>query len=209
VNKSILKSIAGAAVALFAMTAAHAADRFPPLTPDQMTPEQRKVADSILASRPTLDGPFHMWLRSPELGDRLQKVGEYIRFQTSLPHDLNEFAILIQAREWNAQFEWYVHYPLAIKAGLKPNVAADLQLGKRPQGMTPDVAMIYDFSIQLVRNKANIPDDLYETVRNRFGDQGVMDLMAVNGYYGLVSMTLNLARVALPPGEQLPLQPIK
>src|SRR4029079_15617026 len=98
-------------------------------------------------------GPFNAWLRSPELGDRLQKVGEYIRYQTSLPLRLNEFAILITAREWTSQYEWYAHHPLAMKAGLDPKIAEELALGKRPSEMKEDEAAVYDFCIQLHRTR--------------------------------------------------------
>lgn len=113
--------------------------RFPPLELDQMNPAQRKIADAILAGpRGSLRGPFNTWLRSPELADRLQKVGEYIRFNSSLPQQLNEFAILIVAREWSASFEWYAHEPMAIKAGLPQSITDQLREGKRPEGMSAD-----------------------------------------------------------------------
>jgi len=106
---------------LVTATAAPAAERFAPLDPDRMTPEQKKVADDIVSGpRKSLSGPFNAWLRSPQLADRLQRVGEYLRFHSSVPARLNEFAILITARQWTAQYEWYAHYPLAIKAGLDP-----------------------------------------------------------------------------------------
>ena len=157
--------------------------------------------------RKSLSGPFNAWLRSPELADRLRKVGEYIRFNTSLPHRLNEFAILITAREWSSQYEWYAHYPLAIKAGLNPQVAADLAAGKRPADMQEDEKIVYDFSIQLHRDK-KVSDETFKAAVAKFGETGVMDLIGVNGYYDLVSMTLNTAEVPVPPGEAPPLPPL-
>lgn len=119
-------------------TTAGAKDRFPTLAPEQMTPAQKAVADEIMSGpRKTLGGPFNAWLRSPEMADRMQKVGEQIRFHSSVPRKLNEFAILITARAWNAKYEWYAHYPLALQAGLEPAVAADLAQGRRPRGMSP------------------------------------------------------------------------
>ena len=192
-----------------AVGSAHAADRFPPIPPDRMNPEQKKVADAIASGpRKSLSGPFNAWLRSPELADRLQKVGEYLRFNTSLPHRLNEFAILITAREWDAQYEWYAHYPLAMKAGLNPAVASDLAAGKRPGGMQEDEALVYDFTTELRRTKT-VSDATYAAAVAKFGEQGVMDLIAVNGYYDLVSMTLNVAGVSVPAGETPPLAPLK
>ena len=186
-------------------TAAHGQERFPELKPEEMTPAQKQVADAIASGpRGSIRGPFNAWLRSPELADRLQKVGEHIRYRSSLPPRLNEFAILITARHWNAKFEWYAHYPLAIRGGLKPEVAADLARGQRPRGMAADEAAVYDFCVELRRDK-RVSDATYAAVQKLFGDQGVVDLIGVNGYYDLVSMTLNVAEVATPPDGALPL----
>ena len=186
-------------------TTASAQDRFPELTPDQMTPAQKQVADAIVSGpRGSIRGPFNAWLRSPELADRLQKVGEHIRYRSSLPARLNEFAILITARHWNAKFEWYAHYPLALRGGLKPEVAADLAKGLKPRGMAADEAAVYDFCVELRRDR-RVSDATYAAVHKLFGDQGVVDLIAVNGYYDLVSMTLNVAEVPAPPDGALPL----
>ncbi len=190
---------------VFMSTSANAADRFPPLTPDQMSSAQKALADKITSGpRKSLGGPFNAWLRSPEVGDRMQAVGEYIRFNSSLPRHLNEFAILITARAWNARYEWYAHYPLALQAGLKPQVAADLAQGLRPRSMTADEAAVYDFSTELRRDK-RVSDTTFANVKARLGEQGVIDLIAVNGYYDLVSMTLNVAEVSTPPDGALPL----
>ncbi len=174
--------------------------RYPPLAPEAMVPEQKAMYDSVMAGpRHSIEGPFNAWLRSPLLGDRLQRVGEYLRFNTTIPHNLNEFAILITAVEWNSGFEWYAHYPLALKAGLEPGVAADLQEGRRPAGMTDDEALVYDFATQLHRQH-QVADAVFAAAVKRFGEQGVTDLVALLGYYGLVSMTLNVAQVTPPEG---------
>jgi 4-carboxymuconolactone decarboxylase len=186
---------------------ARAEDRFAPLTPDGMTVEQKAIADQIVATRGSMNGPFNAWLRDPPLADRLQRLGEQIRFHSSLPGALNEFAILITARHWTSQFEWYAHYPLAMKAGLDPSVAEDLSQGTRPRAMTDDEAAVYDFSVALHR-VGNVDDETYRRALDRFGEKGVMNLIAVNGYYDLVSMTLNVARVMPPPGTTLPLRPL-
>ena len=205
-----MKSLASLALAtaLTSTVLAQAADRFPELSLDKMTPEQKKVAEVIMSGpRGRLSGPFNAWLRSPELADRLQKVGEYLRFNTSLDHRLNEFAILITAREWSSQYEWFAHYPLAIKAGLNPKVAADLAEGRRPEGMQDDERIVYEFSTQLHRAH-NVSDEIYQAALAKLGEQGVMDLIAVNGYYDIVSMTLNVAGVPVPAGEKPPLPPL-
>jgi len=199
---------AAAAVSLglaAAAGAAGAADRFPTLSSQQMTPAQRKVADAIVAGpRKSMGGPFNAWLRSPELADRLQAVGEQVRFHSSLPPRLSEFAILITAREWDADYEWYAHYPLALKAGLKPEIAAALAKGQRPAGMATDEAAVYDYMAELRRTR-RVSDPTYAKTQALLGDQGVIDLVALSGYYDLVSMTLNTAEVRPPEPGPLPL----
>ena len=200
-------AIAFAAASIFAISV-RAETRLPEIAVDQMTPEQKRVADAILAGpRKSLSGPFNAWLRSPELADRLQKVGEYLRFETSLPHRLNELAILITARRWTAQFEWMMHYPLALQAGLAPDVAADLAQGKRPAHMKADEQIVYDFSTALHR-AGKVPDSTYHAAVALLGERGVVELTALNGYYDLVSMTLGVAETPLPAGVSPPLPPI-
>jgi 4-carboxymuconolactone decarboxylase len=203
---NMMKSVmlAGLALAFLALPC-YGQERMAPIPTDRMSPEQKKVAEAIMTGpRKSLGGPFNAWLRSPELADRLQQVGEYIRFKTSLDHRLNEFAILITAQDWGSQYEWYAHYPLAMKAGLDPKVAAELAEGKRPSSMKEDEALVYDFSTQLHR-KHNVEDATYKAAVAKLGEHGVMDLIAVNGYYDLVSMTLNVAQVRPPESEKVPI----
>ncbi|HEX3699632.1 MAG TPA: carboxymuconolactone decarboxylase family protein [Phenylobacterium sp.] len=189
--------------------AASAEDRFPRLAPDAMTPAQRQVADAITSGpRKSLGGPFNAWLRSPELADRLQKVGEHLRFHSSVPRRLNEFAILITARAWNADYEWYAHYPMALQAGLRPQIAEQLARGERPAGMASDESTIYDFVTELRREK-RVSEATFARAKDLLGDQGVVDLIAVAGYYDLVSMTLNVAQVKPPEPGPLPLPPLE
>ena len=191
----------GRGTAVVTTPAAGAQERFATLSPDQMTPEQKRVADAILnGPRKKLSGPFNVWLRSPVLADRLQAVGEYLRFSTSIDHRLNEFAILIAARFWTAQYEWYAHYPLAMKAGLRPEIAAELAQGQRPSGMRADEALVYDICTQL-HDAGNLTDTTYAAAVAAFGENGVVDLIAVSGYYDIVSMTLNVAKVGVPEGQ--------
>jgi 4-carboxymuconolactone decarboxylase len=205
-----MKHIAQIVIAfLLFNTNAIAADRFPQLSPDQMTPDQKRVADAIMSGpRRSVSGPFNAWLRSPELADRLQKVGEYLRFKTSLPHRLNEFAILIAARQATAQYEWYAHYPLAIKEGLSPSVAADLAEERFPEGMKDDEKIVYEFCMELHRTK-KVKDATFKAALDKFGELGVVELIGVTGYYNLVSMTLNVAQVSLPVGVSPPLPPLR
>ena len=192
--------------------------RFPVLAPSRLSPAQRRLARSLLAGprgegkagreavqRLLRRGPFNAWMRSPELGEHLQKAGEYIRFNTSLPKRLNELAILITARHWTSQFEWYAHRLLALKAGLGAKLIDELARNRRPKRMRADEAAVYEFCTQLHRKK-NVTDAAYRRAVALFGEQGVMDLIGASGYYTLVSMTLNVARVPLPAGEKIPLK---
>lgn len=183
-------------------------ERLPPLAPERMTPRQREVAEAIAGGpRGGLRGPFQAWLRSPEVADRFQRVGEYVRFNSSIPPALNELAILVTAREWTAQFEWYAHNALAMKAGLPPAIAEAIARGERPAGMDADQRIVYDFSTELHRDKS-VSDATYAAVVERFGEQGAVDLIAACGYYVAVAMTLNVSRVPLPDGVAPPLAPL-
>lgn len=185
---------------------AMAQERFPVLTPQQMTPEQKKVADKIMGSRKNLSGPFNPWLRSPELADRFQNVGEYVRYNSAIPKNLSEFAILITARSWTSQIEWQIHYPEAIAAGARRQVLDDLAAGKRPRGMSADESLVYDFSIAMHQNKGHVSDRLFAAVKRRFGEKGLVDLIGINGYYDAVAMTINAAEMPLPGPGPLPLK---
>jgi 4-carboxymuconolactone decarboxylase len=178
-------------------------NRLPPLPPEQLTPEQRHVADAIVAGpRKGLRGPFQAWLYSPVLADRLQKVGEYVRFDNVLPRRLSEFAILITARHWTAQYEWYAHQPMALAAGLDPAIAAAVAEDREPADLKADERAVYDFATEL-HGSGQVSDAAYEAVRTLFGEQGVVDLIGICGYYTVVAMTLNVARVPVPDGAVL------
>lgn len=204
------------AAALAAALPAAAQNRFPTIPPEQMTEAQRSLAAAIQggprAAVPGRDnsigGPFNPWLRSPAVGNLLQQLGAELRFRTSLPAALNEFAILITAREWSSQYEWFAHHRLALAAGLPAPVAADLAEGRRPAGMDDDQRIIYEFCTELHRDRF-VSDAAFDAVRRRFGEQGVIDLIAVSGYYVTVAMTLNTARVALPAGVAPPLPELR
>jgi len=189
--------LTGSAVAL-------TGERMAEIPLDKMTPAQRGVAEAIMSGpRKGMNGPFNAWLRSPELADRLQKVGEYLRFNTSLDKRVNEMAIIMTAQAWGSQYEWYAHAPLALKAGLDPSIVEAIGAGRKPEKMKDDEAIVWEFTTQLRRDHA-VNDEIYAKAVAKFGEQGVMDLIAVNGYYDVVSMTLNVARVAPPAGEELP-----
>ena len=201
--KSILR-ISAISILLAGSAVALTGERMPQIPLEQMTPAQRAVAESIMAGpRGGMRGPFNAWLRSPELADRLQQVGEYVRFNTSLDKRLNEMAILMTAQAWGSQYEWYAHAPLALKAGLDSAIVAAIGAGKKPEQMKDDEAIVWEFTTQLRRDHS-VDDAIYAKAVEKFGEQGVMDLIAVNGYYDVVSMTLNVARVMPPAGEEMP-----
>jgi 4-carboxymuconolactone decarboxylase len=193
--------------------------RFKPIPFDQLTPEQRTLSDAIKsgpraklkssgASRPgPLGGPFNVWLRSPGIGDLVQKLGEEIRFRSSLAGKLNELAILVTARHWTSQYEWVAHHKLALEGGLNPAIAEDIAQGRRPAGMDADETIVYEFSRELHQTQG-VSDATYQAALARFGERGVVDLISVNGYYSLVSMCLNVDRTPVPDGAPLPLPPL-
>jgi 4-carboxymuconolactone decarboxylase len=183
-------------------------DRFPPLAGEAMTEAQRTAWEDLVSGpRKGGVGPFKALLRSPELMAHVQKLGAYVRFETSIPPALNELAILITARFWTAQFEWYAHNRLALAAGLDPSIPPAIARGERPPQMSEDAAIVYDFCHTLLHQGA-VPDEIFARAAQRFGERGVMDLTGACGYYTLVSLVLNVDRTPLPPGEPLPLAPL-
>ena len=138
-------------------------------------------------------------LRSPGIGNIVQTLGGEIRYKSSLPNKLNEFAIIVTARYWTANYEWHAHCKLALDAGLDPAKAQDIAENRRPANMDADEAIVYDFSHEL-HHKKSVSDENYKRVLDRFGERGVFDLIAVNGYYSLISMVLNVDRTPLPEG---------
>ena len=182
---------------------------FKKLAESELDADQLKVYRELMAGpRGGVRGPFNALLRSPVLADRVQKLGEFLRFESSIPARLNEFAILITARRWNAQYEWFAHYPHAMKGGLKPEIAAEVAQGKRPANMQDDEAIVYDFCTELHRDKV-VSDTTLQAAFTTFGERGVIDLIGVTGYYTLVSMILNVDKQPLPAGTPLPLPVLK
>ena len=191
--------------------------RFKQIPVENLTPGQRAVYDAIRggprakivnsgASKPgPLGGPFNVMLRSPAVGNIVQALGGEIRFKSSIPSKLNELAIMVTARYWTSQYEWYAHCRLALEAGLDPQIAKDVAENRRPAKMDDDEAMIYDFSRELHETKG-VSDANYQRVLGRFGERGVFDLIAVNGYYTMVSMILNVDKTPVPEGVALPLK---
>src|SRR5712672_2622787 len=173
--------------------------RMPPLPADKMTDAQRKAAAEMIAGpRKGVKGPFIPLLRSPELMDRLQKVGEYLRFQSALAQGISELIMLAVSREWTQHFEWFVHVPLDRKAGISEDTIAALADGRRPSGMSEDEEVAYDFCEELLRNKG-VSETTYRRAVVSFGENGVIDMLGVAGYFTTVSMVMNVAHS--PPSD--------
>jgi len=186
------------------------APRFPEFKMEQLNDQQRPLGEKILkvSSTGTLSGPNNLMLRSPEMGDRLFMLIDYLRFHTSISHRLNEFAILIQARLWTSQVEWRAHYSLALKAGLAQSVADDLAEGKRPASMQPDEAVVYDMCTEL-STRHELSDATFQRARAIFTDQQIVDLTTVTGTYELLAMMLKTAADdGLPDGKTALLKPL-
>jgi len=181
--------------------------RFTPLTMDQLTEQQKQLGEQIMkVSSVGLGGPYNPLLRSPVLGQRMFDLLHYLRWETSVPLKLNEFAILIIGRQWRSQVEWFAHAPLAIKAGLSPDIVAELKVGKRPSNMPSEEAVVYDFVIELTTNHA-VSDETFARAKKLLGEQQVVDLTTVAGTYVSIAMLLAMSEEGVPPGKELPFKP--
>jgi len=175
-------------------------DRMPIIPVERMTEAQRKAHDEIVSGpRGALYGPFVPLLRSPDLMRRVQQTGEYLRYRNSLPRRLSEFAILITARYWTQQVEWSIHCPVALAEGLRPELAEAIAQGRRPSGMSEDEETVYEFCRELRENRC-LSDRCYERAKASFGEQGIVDLVGLIGYYSWMAMLMNVART-VPPVE--------
>ncbi len=185
---------------LFATMPAMAQDRLPAIPVEKQTPEQRKAAEAFRANRKQdVFGPFVPLHRSPEVMLRAMALGDYLRYRTVFPPKLNEFIILITARHFTQHYEWYVHYPIAIKEGVNRDVADAIADGRRPAGMSADEELIHDFCTELLKNDS-VSDATYARAVARFGEQGTIEMVGVVGYYTFQSMVLNTARTPVPAG---------
>jgi len=202
--RSVVKVIAAGVLASLAGTVL-AQNRMPPIPADKVTAEQKESVKEFQAVRGREPfGPFVPLMRSPDLMVRASAMGEYLRYRTSLTPRLSEFVILLTAREWTQQYEWNVHHADAMKAGVDPKTAQAIADGRRPEGMTDDETLLYDFFMELQRNRS-ISDPTYARMVARFGEKGVMDTIGIVGYYSLLGMVLNTARTPLPAGVAPPL----
>ena len=192
------------AATMFTSPATGKEPRFPQLTMEQLNEAQKPLGEQIMkVSSVGLGGPYNPMIRSPVLGQRLYDLFYYLRWQTSVPTKLNEFAILIIGRQWRSQVEWYAHAPLAAKAGLSTDIIAELKASKRPSNMAEDEAVVYDFVTEITTTQ-KVSDETYARAKKVFNDQQIVDLTAVSGNYVMVAMLLAMAEETVPPGKEPP-----
>lgn len=183
-------------------------DRLPPIAPEQWTAEQRVYAQEIIdGPRGSLISPFVPLLRSPEMMAHAQRMGEYLRYRSALGLRLSELAILITARCWSQQVEWAIHAPIAQREGVMAETIAAIAEGRLPRGLREDEAVLYAFSTELHQNRS-VSDATWADAMRLFGEQGVVDLIGINGYYTFLSMVMNAACTAVPPSSAEPLPPM-
>jgi 4-carboxymuconolactone decarboxylase len=195
-----MKTLTACAFALACLfsAAAHAGDRLPTIPPDQYNEEQKKAAEEFLAARKVpVFGPFEPLMYSPQVMSQARATGDYLRYHSAIGNTLSELVILITAREWAQDYEWHVHYPIALKAGIKRDIADAIGDGRRPTGMSEDEEIIYDFSTELHKNK-RVSDRTFARAEKRFGKHGVVDLTGINAYYTLLAMQMNVAQYQPP-----------
>ena len=179
--------------------------RLPDIPIEQYSAEQKAAAQEFEAARKKAPwGPFAMLMYSPQMMNNARSMGDYLRYKTAFDSHLSEFAILITAREWHQDYEWHIHYPIAIQSGLNPEIAKAIKEGRRPEGMSSDEAIVYDFTMELQRNK-RVSDTTFAKTEKRFGKKGAVDLAGIAGYYTFLAMEMNMARHPVPGGgERLP-----
>jgi len=183
-------------------------NRFKPLTYDEMTPAQKTMVEHLIAGpRGGVNGPFNVLLRSPEIGDLGQEFGGAARFKSSLPQRLYELAILVTARHWTAQYEWQAHHRSALQAGLSPAICDAIAAGRRPIGMQKDEEARYTFVSELLNTK-QVSDAAFAGAKSVFGERGIVDIIAVTGWYNIVSMMLNVDQYPVADGTQPELKPL-
>jgi 4-carboxymuconolactone decarboxylase len=179
--------------------------RLPTIPLDKYSDEQKKAAAEFeIARKNPPFGPFIPLMHSPQVMNQARAMGDYLRFNSAIGNTLSELAICITAREWSQDYEWLVHAPIAEKAGIKKDIVEAIQDGRRPVGMSADEEIVYDFSMELLRNK-RVSDATFERADKRFGKKGVVDLVGIHGYYTLLAMQMNVAR--FEPDRPMPKLP--
>jgi 4-carboxymuconolactone decarboxylase len=189
--------------------AVQAEERLPTIPPAQYTAEQKQAAVDFEAARKVaVFGPFEPLMYSPQVMSQARAMGDYLRYKSAMGNTLSELAILMTARDWSQDYEWSVHYPIALKAGIRPEVADAIADGRRPAGMSPDEEAVYEFVSELLKNK-QVSTATFERAKSRFGAKGVVDLTGIVGYYTFLAMQLNAAQyhAASKDDKKLPRMP--
>ena len=195
-----LRQILAASAVLLSL-GAHAEERLPTIAPAQYTPDQAQAAVEFETARKgPVFGPFEPLMHSPQVMTLSRSMGDYLRYKSAIGNTMSELVILVVAREWTQDFEWWYHYPLAIKAGISKDIADAIADGRRPVGMSADEDMIYNYTTELARNK-RVSDVTFDRVKARFGTKGVVDLTGIAGYYTFLAMQLNSAQYKIPKGQ--------
>ena len=185
-------------VTLNALSPVLAQGRLPTIPPEQYTPEQKQaVQDFETARKAAVRGPFQPLLHSPQVMTLMRSTGDYLRYKSAIGTTLSELVILVVAREWTQDYEWMVHQPIAVEMGIKASITEAIAQGRRPQGMSDDEEIVYDFSTELHKNK-HVSDHTFARAEKRFGKQGVVDLTAINAYYTSLAMQMNAAEYQVP-----------
>lgn len=189
---------------LFSALAAHAGDRLPTIPPEQYTTEQKQAAADFEAARKVpVFGPFEPLMHSPQVMSQARAMGDYLRYKSAIGNTLSELAILVTAREWAQNYEWSVHYPIALKAGIRQEVADAIGNGRRPTAMSTDEEIVYDYASELLHTK-QVSDATFGRAKARFGAKGVVDMTGIVGYYTFLAMQLNAAQYMPNDGQKLP-----
>ncbi|GAB7535770.1 carboxymuconolactone decarboxylase family protein [Burkholderia sp. 3C] len=174
--------------------------RIADLDPQNMSPKQRAVYDAIASGpRKGVRGPLAVWLHRPELAQHAQALGRYCRYETSLEPRLSELAILTIARVWGSEYEWYAHKPIALEAGVEPDVVEAIRAHRSPVFSHADEAALHALIVELHRTR-EVSQPIYDAAVKHLGEAGVIDLIGVCGYYTLISMTINVFGVRPPDG---------
>ena len=185
-----------------------APERMPEIPAGQMTDAQKKAAAEIAAGpRGSVSGPFIAIMRSPGFMAPCQKLGAYVRYEGSLEVRIREMAALMGARHWTQQYEWFVHAPHALKSGVDQAIIDAIREGHRPIRMARDEEVVYDFMTELLTNKG-VCDATYKRALDQFGEEALVDLVGLVGYYAMIGMIMNVARTGIPDGKPLPLAPL-
>jgi 4-carboxymuconolactone decarboxylase len=200
--------IAIAILSIIATVAARAEERLPTIPSAQYTEEQKQAAADFESARKVpVFGPFEPLMYSPQLMSQARAMGDYLRYKSAIGNTLSELVILLTAREWTQDYEWSVHYPIALKAGIRKEVADDIAAGRRPTAMSPDEATVFDFTSELLRSK-QVSDATFERAKSRLGTKGVVDMTGIVGYYTFLAMQLNVAQYPVGmDGKKLPRVP--